>query len=373
MSRSFCDRFKELDWDNIRLRIYNKTINDVERALARDILSLDDFMSLLSPAALFFIEKMAQKAQYLTRKRFGNIVSFYLPLYLSNLCTNECTYCGFSISNRIKRKVLNYSEIINECEKINEIGFNNILIVTGDCQSKVGINYFLRVIPIIRKYFSSLMMEVQPLNINEYSKLKTIGLDGVLIYQETYNKQAYKLHHIKGDKQNFYWRMETPERIGKAGIDKIGLGALIGLSNCWRTEYYIVAEHLFFLERYFWKSRFSISFPRLRPCVGGVDLNLSIKEAELLQLICAFRLLSSNVELSLSTRESPYFRDNVIPIAINNISAGSKTQPGGYVDSSKELEQFSPYDNRSVLEIANVLIKSGLQPVWKDWEYYLGR
>ncbi|MEX9820967.1 2-iminoacetate synthase ThiH [Providencia vermicola] len=373
MSTSFHQRWQQLNWDDLTLQIYAKTAQDVQQALANDTLTLNDFMALLSPAARPFLEQLAQKAQKLTRQRFGNTVGFYVPLYLSNLCANDCTYCGFSMSNRIKRKTLDKHEIINECETIRKIGFDSLLLVTGEHQSKVGMDYFREHLPTIRSYFSSLMMEVQPLATEEYAELKALGLDGVMVYQETYHEPAYQLHHLKGKKQDFHWRLETPDRLGRAGIDKIGLGALIGLSNSWRTDCYMVAEHLIYLQKHYWQSRYSISFPRLRPCAGGIEPASLMNEAELVQLICAFRLLAPDIELSLSTRESPYFRDHVVPLAINNVSAGSKTQPGGYADDHAELEQFSPHDNRSAAQVAESLIRSGLQPVWKDWDGYLGR
>ncbi|BBG60966.1 2-iminoacetate synthase [Providencia rustigianii] len=373
MISRFRERWETLDWDDLTLRINSKTAADVEQALHRDMLTLEDFMALLSPAASHYIEPMAQKAQQLTRQRFGHAVGFYVPLYLSNLCANDCTYCGFSMSNRIKRKTLDESEIINECETIRKIGFDSLLLVTGEHQTKVGMDYFRRYLPIIRHYFSSLMMEVQPLSTEEYRELKILGLDGVMVYQETYHEPTYQLHHLKGKKQDFHWRLETPERLGQAGVDKIGLGALIGLSSSWRTDCYMLAEHLLYLQQHYWQSRYSISFPRLRPCAGGIEPASLMNDAELVQLICAFRLLAPNVELSLSTRESPYFRDHVVPLAINNVSAGSKTQPGGYADSKAELEQFSPHDNRSATEVAQALMQAGLQPVWKDWDRYLGR
>ncbi|HEB0856673.1 TPA: 2-iminoacetate synthase ThiH, partial [Citrobacter freundii] len=177
----------------------------------------------------------------------------------------------------------------------------------------------------------------------------------------------------KGKKQDFFWRLETPDRLGRAGIDKIGLGALIGLSDSWRVDCYMVAEHLLWMQQHYWQSRYSISFPRLRPCTGGIEPASIMDERQLVQTICAFRLLAPEIELSLSTRESPWFRDHVIPLAINNVSAFSKTQPGGYADNHPELEQFSPHDDRRPEAVANALMAKGLQPVWKDWDSYLGR
>ena len=373
MAQTFTDRWRELDWDDITLRINSKTASDVEHALNARKITRDDLMALLSPAASQYLEPLAQQAQQLTRQRFGNTVSFYVPLYLSNLCANDCTYCGFSMSNKLKRKTLDEQEIGRECEAIRKLGFEHLLLVTGEHQTRVGMDYFRQHLPAIRRQFSSLQMEVQPLDEHEYAELKTLGLDGVMVYQETYHQAVYAQHHLRGNKQDFFWRLETPDRLGRAGIDKIGLGALIGLSDSWRTDCFMVAEHLLWLQQNYWQSRYSISFPRLRPCAGGVEPASVMTESQLVQVICAFRLLAPDVELSLSTRESPWFRDHMIPLAINNVSAFSKTQPGGYADNHPELEQFAPHDGRTPVEVAEALTRSGLQPVWKDWDSFLGR
>lgn len=373
MTETFSDRWRQLDWDDINLRINSKTSADVERALAAPRLTQDNLMALLSPAASRYLEPLARRAQQLTRQRFGNTVSFYVPLYLSNLCANDCTYCGFSMSNKLKRKTLDEAEIERECAAIRALGFEHLLLVTGEHQTKVGMDYFRQHLPAIRSRFSSLQMEVQPLDEHEYAELKTLGLDGVMVYQETYHPATYAQHHLRGNKQDFFWRLETPDRLGRAGIDKIGLGALIGLSDSWRTDCFMVAEHLLWLQQRYWQTRYSISFPRLRPCTGGVEPASIMTEQQLVQVICAFRLLAPDVELSLSTRESPWFRDHVIPLVINNVSAFSKTQPGGYADNHPELEQFSPHDGRTPQEVAAALRDSGLQPVWKDWDSFLGR
>ncbi|OAT20484.1 thiazole biosynthesis protein [Buttiauxella gaviniae ATCC 51604] len=373
MAQTFTERWRELDWDDIRLRINSKTAADVERALSARKITRDDLMALLSPTASHYLEPLAQQAQKLTRQRFGNTVSFYVPLYLSNLCANDCTYCGFSMSNKLKRKTLDQQEIERECAAIRKLGFEHLLLVTGEHQTKVGMDYFRQHLPAIRRQFSSLQMEVQPLDEHEYAELKTLGLDGVMVYQETYHQAVYAQHHLRGNKQDFFWRLETPDRLGHAGIDKIGLGTLIGLSDSWRTDCFMVAEHLLWLQQQYWQSRYSISFPRLRPCTGGVEPASVMTESQLVQVICAFRLLAPDVELSLSTRESPWFRDHMIPLAINNVSAFSKTQPGGYADNHPELEQFAPHDGRTPVQVAEALTRSGLQPVWKDWDSFLGR
>ncbi|EIZ1047553.1 2-iminoacetate synthase ThiH [Vibrio parahaemolyticus] len=368
---SFYDRFQQLDWDDISMSIYAKTAQDVERALAKPKRDLEDFKALISPAAEPYLEQMAKLSYSLTRKRFGNTMSLYIPLYLSNLCANACTYCGFSMENRIKRRTLNRDEVEAEIDAIKRMKFDSVLLVTGEHETKVGMKYFREMVPIIKQRFNYLAMEVQPLDQDEYAELKTLGLDAVMVYQETYHPQTYAQHHLRGNKMDFRYRLETPDRLAKAGIDKIGIGALIGLEE-WRTDCFFAAAHLDFLERTYWQSRYSISFPRLRPCAGnvpasGLQPKSVMTDKQLVQLICAYRLFNPEVELSLSTRESPQFRDNVLPLGITSMSAASKTQPGGYATEEVELEQFEISDERSAASVEDMIRAKGFDPVWRDW------
>ncbi|EGQ8102240.1 2-iminoacetate synthase ThiH [Vibrio parahaemolyticus] len=368
---SFYDRFQQLDWDDISMSIYAKTAQDVERALAKPKRDLEDFKALISPAAEPYLEQMAKLSYSLTRKRFGNTMSLYIPLYLSNLCANACTYCGFSMENRIKRRTLNRDEVEAEIGAIKRMKFDSVLLVTGEHETKVGMKYFREMVPIIKQRFNYLAMEVQPLDQNEYAELKTLGLDAVMVYQETYHPKTYAQHHLRGNKMDFRYRLETPDRLAKAGIDKIGIGALIGLEE-WRTDCFFAAAHLDYLERTYWQSRYSISFPRLRPCAGntpasGLQPKSVMTDKQLVQLICAYRLFNPEVELSLSTRESPQFRDNVLPLGITSMSAASKTQPGGYATEEVELEQFEISDERSAASVEDMIRAKGFDPVWRDW------
>ncbi|HBC3583311.1 2-iminoacetate synthase ThiH [Vibrio parahaemolyticus] len=368
---SFYDRFQQLDWDDISMSIYAKTAQDVERALAKPKRDLEDFKALISPAAEPYLELMAKLSYSLTRKRFGNTMSLYIPLYLSNLCANACTYCGFSMENRIKRRTLNRDEVEAEIDAIKRMKFDSVLLVTGEHETKVGMKYFREMVPIIKQRFNYLAMEVQPLDQDEYAELKTLGLDAVMVYQETYHPKTYAQHHLRGNKMDFRYRLETPDRLAKAGIDKIGIGALIGLEE-WRTDCFFAAAHLDYLERTYWQSRYSISFPRLRPCAGnvpasGLQPKSVMTDKQLVQLICSYRLFNPEVELSLSTRESPLFRDNVLPLGITSMSAASKTQPGGYATEEVELEQFEISDERSAASVEDMIRAKGFDPVWRDW------
>ena len=366
------------DLAHLAMAINSKTAKDVERALYANTLSLDDFMALISPAGAPYLEDMANRAQALTRYRFGNTMQLFVPLYLSNLCANECTYCGFTMSNKIKRKTLSISEVLTEIEAINDMGFSQVLLVTGEHETKVGMDYFERTLSAIRDKVSYLMMEVQPLKREQYETLKHQGLDAVLVYQETYSPQHYASYHTRGKKQDFLWRLGTSDRLGQAGIDKIGIGALLGLGD-WRVDSAMTALHGKLIQQHYWQSRVSIAFPRLRSCegnnTGGNALTNSKlpNERDLLQLICAHRLFNPQAELSLSTRESAAFRDGVMPLGITSMSAASQTQPGGYSEPSKALNQFDIDDNRSVPDVVNAISARGLEPVWKDWMPFKAR
>ncbi len=329
--------------------------------------TLEDFKALISPAAINYLEQMAQLSHRLTQKRFGKTLQMYVPLYLSNECQNICTYCGFSLDNKIPRRTLTDEEILKEVSVIKSLGYDHVLLVTGEANKTVGVSYLANAINLVRPFFSNISIEVQPLEQDEYEYLGSLGLHSVLVYQETYHRENYSAHHPKGKKSNFSFRLDTPERLGKAGVHKIGLGILIGLED-WRTDSFFCAMHLDYLEKKFWQTKYSISFPRLRPA-EGVELPINfMNDKELTQLICAYRIFDEEVELSLSTRESPKFRDNIIKLGITSISAGSKTNPGGYADEKESLEQFEIHDGRSPKEISEMIRTQGYEAVWKDWD-----
>jgi 2-iminoacetate synthase len=365
---SFTNIFRLHDWDKVLQDIYAKTDKDVRAALNNaDNCSLEDFKALISPAALPFLEEMAQISQAKTQKRFGKTIQMYVPLYLSNECQNICTYCGFSLTNKIARKTLSDAEILKEVAVIKSMGFDHVLLVTGEANQTVGVDYIQHAMQLIRPYFSNISMEVQPLLQPEYEELMQEGLNAVLVYQETYHEAAYKTHHPKGKKSNFEFRLETPDRLGAAGIHKIGLGVLIGLED-WRTDSFFTALHLNYLQKKYWKTKYSISFPRLRPFSGGLEPKVNMTDKELVQLICAYRIFDEEVELSLSTRENENFRNHAFKLGITSMSAGSKTDPGGYASPQQNLEQFEISDDRSPATIAAMIQSNGYDAVWKDWD-----
>lgn len=368
--KSFNGVFESYNWDDTKASIYGKTAADVELALRNKQRDLEDFKALISPAALPYLEDMAQISQRLTLDRFGRVIQMYIPLYLSNECNNICTYCGFSYDNKVRRRTLNPMEIMQEVAVIKGMGYDHVLLVTGEANQSVHTDYFKKVLDLISPHFAHISMEVQPLDVADYETLIPHGLNTVLVYQETYHQDDYRKHHPKGKKSNFLYRLETPDRLGQAGIHKMGLGVLIGLED-WRTDSFFTALHLSYLEKQYWQSKFSISFPRLRPFSGGLEPKVVMNDKELVQLICAYRLFNSEVELSISTRETVAFRNQVVKLGITAISAGSKTNPGGYQVEPQSLEQFEISDERSAQEIAAMIRKQGYEPIWKDWDMSL--
>ncbi|WP_160712217.1 2-iminoacetate synthase ThiH [Chitinophaga solisilvae] len=364
---TFKSIFEQHNWEEVKAGIYGKTAADVEQALHNPRRTLEDFAALISPAAAAYLEPMAALSHELTLQRFGNTMQLYIPMYLSNECQNICTYCGFSLDNKIKRKTLSHAEIMMETAAIKEMGYDHVLLVTGEAHQLVGVDYFKNVLQLLRPHFANISMEVQPMDEADYAALIPLGLHAVLVYQETYHQEDYKKHHPKGRKSSFDYRLETPDRLGRAGIHKMGLGVLIGLED-WRTDSFFTAMHLQYLEKRYWQTKYSISFPRLRPFSGGLAPKVVMDDRELVQLICAYRLLNQEIELSISTREKEVFRDNIIRLGITTMSAGSRTNPGGYTVDRQSLEQFEISDERSAAAIAAMLKRSGYEPVWKDWD-----
>lgn len=367
MSQTFESLFNQYTWEDIQKRIYETTALNVEHVLAKNKYGLDDFLALLSPAAAAYLEPMALLSRQLTQQRFGKTIQLYAPLYLSNECHNICTYCGFSMDNQIKRKTLSNAEILLEGMALKAMGFNHVLLVSGEANRTVHVEYFKNAIRLLKPYFAHISIEVQPLSLAEYQELQKAGVHTVLVYQETYHQEVYKRYHPKGKKSNFHYRLDTPDRIGESGMHKVGLGVLLGLED-WRVDSFFNACHIDYLQKTYWKTKYSVSFPRLRPAEGTVEPNFIMEDRDLLQLICAYRIWNSDVEISISTRENEKFRNHIISLGATSMSAASKTNPGGYVVDQQSLEQFETSDERSLEEVKQVIRKAGYDPIMKDWE-----
>lgn len=369
----FADVIGQYSWDGTGEAIAAKTEADVRRALDKarrnqKLLDDEDFMALISPAAAPFLEEMAQLARTFTQERFGKTISMYIPMYVTNLCTNFCVYCGFNHNNPFARTVLTMEQVKAECEAIKTMApFENLLIVSGEAPARCGVEYFEQVIRTCRPYFHNLTIEVQPLKMEEYRRLTESGLNGVVCFQETYNRDRYKVYHPKGMKSHFAWRLNGYDRMGQAGVHKIGMGVLIGLED-WRIDVTMMARHLRYLQRKYWRTRYSVNFPRMCPSESGFQPNVVISDRELAQLTCAFRLFDHDVDISYSTRENPRFRAGMMQLGVTSMSAGSKTDPGGYATSPDSLEQFHVSDERSPQAVAASIRAGGYDPVWKDWD-----
>jgi 2-iminoacetate synthase len=358
---------------------------------------LNDFAQLISPAAYEFLEPLCRRSQQLTQQRFGKVIRLFAPLYLSNECINNCSYCGFSRDNAILRVTLSVDEVVREARALAEQGFRNILLVAGEHPKFVSSGYMAECVAALHEEIPSISLEVGPMETEEYRSLVEAGADGLVVYQETYDRKIYGEMHTAGPKRNFDWRLETPERAYAAGFRRLGIGALFGLSD-WRLEALSVAAHADYLLRNCWKAQVTISLPRLRPCAGEFQPLTALGDRDLVQLICAFRLMFPDVGLVLSTRESAKLRDSLFPLGITMISAGSHTEPGGYTGAGKEkihqtvrgrivelasgssewastnghatnaTGQFEIADDRSPEEVAERIRQLGYEPVWKDWD-----
>lgn len=364
----FSDELQKYDWDDTTAAIMSKTAADVDRALAKERHTVDDFMALISPAAAPRLEEMARLSRALTQKRFGKTISMYIPMYITNSCTNSCVYCGFNRHNKMERVILTPGQIKDECEAIRRLGpFENLLIVTGENPRLAGTDYLEEALRVCRPYFNNLTIEVMPLSAEDYSRLTHAGLNGVVCFQETYNRARYKVYHPAGMKSNFEWRLNGYDRMGSAGVHKIGMGVLIGLED-WRTDVTMMARHLAYLRKTYWKTKYSVNFPRMRPSESGFQPNVVMSDRELAQLTFAFRIFDPDVDISYSTRENHQFRNNMATLGVTTMSAGSKTDPGGYATYPSSLEQFAISDPTGPLEVAADLRALGREPVWKDWD-----
>jgi 2-iminoacetate synthase len=398
---SFVAEFNSLSPEQFVRRSLAATPADVRNSLAKSKLSLNDFAALISPAASGFLAELSSRSRQLTLRRFGKVVRLFAPLYVSNECINNCSYCGFSRDNPILRVTLSTEEVQREARALLEQGFRNILLVAGEHPRFVSNNYLRDCVAALHEEIPSVSLEVAPMETEEYRPLVAAGADGLVVYQETYDRKVYADVHTAGPKKNFDWRLETPERAYAAGFRRLGISALYGLAD-WRHEAVCVAAHAAWLLRHCWKAQLTISLPRLRPCAGEFQPLTQMSDRELAQLVCAFRLMFPDAGLVLSTREPARLRDGLIPLGITIMSAGSHTEPGGYTGAGREklhqtvrgkmvglsvpagindqgasewadgnrqaTGQFEVSDGRSPKEVASLLQKLGYEPVWKDWD-----
>jgi len=365
------DKGLDKGWDLLQKKLEQVNAADVEKALALGIgtYSFEKLSAFISPAAEKYLEQMAQMAHHLTVQRFGRTIKLYAPVYLSNYCINSCRYCGFNRNSDFKRTRLTIEKAVAEAELIAENGFKDILLVSGEDRNFINIDYLVKLAKKLRPKFSSISIEIYQAAESEYAELLRAGIEGVTVYQETYNRPAYAYFHPAGPKADYDSRLKAADSMGQAGMRQIGLGALLGLTD-WRVETLALAEHGHYLMRRYWKSHISFSFPRLRPAhaVGTGQFKHLLEPKNLVQMITALRLCFADAGLVLSTREPAKLRDSLINLGITRLSAGSKTNPGGYSGRDETIKQFEIDDARSPIEVAKMIKRKGMEPVWKDWD-----
>ncbi|HTI71850.1 MAG TPA: 2-iminoacetate synthase ThiH [Candidatus Limnocylindria bacterium] len=394
---SFVSEFNRLPLSSLLKQMETANVAEVARVLASGANTLADFAVLLSPAADEMLEQLCRKSQALTRQRFGRVIRLYAPLYLSNECINNCAYCGFSRDNPILRVTLSVDQVEQEAKALAAQGFRNILLVAGEHPKFVSSGYMAECVSRLARFIPSISLEVGPMETPEYEPLVAAGADGLIVYQETYDRGVYAEMHTLGPKRNFDWRAETPERAYAAGFRRLGIAALYGLAD-WRYEALCTAAHAQYLLRECWKAQLTVSFPRLRPCAGDFQPKTLLSDRQLVQLMTAFRLLLPDAGLVLSTRENAEFRNGLFPLGVTHASAGSHTEPGGYTGAGRDslhqtvrgrmvpvadstpipaltakrateaTGQFDIADDRSPAEVSAAIRKLGYEPVWKDWD-----
>lgn len=355
------------DYRDLARLIATRTNEDVQRALRAEVLSLNDLAALVSPRADEHLAVMAAKSQTITRQRFGRVVQIYAPLYVSNYCTNRCLYCGFSAEHPIRRRRLTLEEVEKEADTLKNRGVNHLLLVSGEAPKMMGVEYIEQVAERLKDRFASLSIEIQPLTEAEYARVFAAGITSVAVYQETYNPELYQQLHLSGNKADYTYRLATPERAAAAGMREVGIGTLLGLGD-WRTEGLVLGLHLSWLRKRFWRTGFTVSFPRIRPAEGGFRALAPVSERDLSQLIFALRIFDHDVGLLLSTREEARYRNGMVGLGPTRYSAGSCTSPGGYAEGEDSDEQFTVDDIRSVAEVCAAIQGQGYDPVRKDWD-----
>jgi len=357
-------RYKDFDFE----AFFNKLSGeDIRRLIHKDRLSELDYLALLSPRAEAYLEEMAQKAHRLTVQHFGRVILLYTPLYLANYCVNSCVYCGFRVQNKLERKKLTPAELEAEAGLIAATGLKHILILTGESRQYSPVSYIRECVEILKKYFTSISIEVYPLEEAEYAELIAAGVDGLTIYQEVYDEDVYREVHPAGPKRNYLFRLEAPERACRAGMRTVNVGALLGLHH-WRSEAFFTGLHANYLQNRYPDVEVSMSPPRMRPHLGGYAPRVRVSDKNLVQYMLAFRLFMPRAGITISTRESPALREHLIKLGVTRMSAGSCTAVGGRAAAGKSTGQFDISDERDVATMARVIYSHGYQPVYKDWQ-----
>ena len=363
----FIKSFESFDFD----QYFNSvTKADVEYSLNRDMPGQYDLLNLLSKTAQDYLEPMAEKANRITHQYFGRTISLYAPLYISDFCSNHCTYCGFNANTSFKRRKLSIDEVEQEAKMLAATGIRHVLVLTGEAPLKTPISYLEEAVRVLTKYFASIALEMFPMEVEDYSILNRAGADGLTIYQEVYDRNIYKEVHPKGKKSDYFYRLLTPERGAKAGFRAVNIGTLFGLGEP-RSEAFFVCMHAKYLEQEYPDVEISLSLPRMTKAEGGIEPRHRLSDASFVQFMLAWRLYMPRLGITISTRESALFRDRLIQLGATRYSAGSRTDVGGYaLKEENNTAQFEVTDTRSVDQVVQMIREKGYQPVFKDWEIF---
>jgi 2-iminoacetate synthase len=350
------------------LSAYSLTASDadVDRALGAEHRDLADLAALLSPVAAARLEELAQAAREVTLRRVGRAVRLFAPLYVSNECLSTCTYCGFAKDLDVVRRTLSPAEVEDEARLLTDRGFRHLLLVSGEHRVAVSADYLVEVVERLARFVPSISLETQTWSDDTYARLVEAGAEGVVHYQETYDRARYAQVHLAGWKRDFDRRLASTERAAEAGIRRLGVGALLGLAPDWRADVLAVAAHATFLVRRYWRTEVTVALPRIKPCASGFQPELPVDDTSYVQAIAALRLAEPDAGIVLSTREPAVLRDGLVRIAVTHMSAGSSTEPGGYAHPGESQEQFTISDERSPAEVAAMIEAAGYEPVWKD-------
>ncbi|MEG2290314.1 MAG: 2-iminoacetate synthase ThiH [Clostridium sp.] len=363
---STIEKFRDFDFDGY----WNKVqVEDVIRSINERNPSYEDLLNLLSPRAEDVLEDMAVKARELSLKHFGRTILLYTPIYIANYCVNKCSYCGYNLENSICRKKLTMEEIKLESEAVAKQGFKHIILLTGESQVHSPTEYIVDAVKVMKEYFPSITLEIQPLTEEDYRKTVEAGVDGLTVYQETYDEKVYDKVHIAGPKKNYKFRLDTPERGAKAGMRSISIGALLGLAE-FRKDAFFTALHGEYIRKKYPHVDLTYSPPRIRPCEGGLREINTVDDKRMVQIMLAYKIFAQQSGINISTREDSDMRRNLIPLGITKMSAGVSTEVGGHSLESKGTSQFTINDEGTVKEVKDMIIEAGFQPIFKDWERF---
>jgi len=367
---SFIDIINEFDIKHLEYVFSQINEDDVLRAINKEKINLYDYLALLSPHVEKHIESIAAKAKKITDMNFGKVISLYSPVYLSDYCINQCVYCGFNCKNVIQRHKLNYEQAEIEAREVSSKGIRHILLLTGESRMHSPVEYIEECVRIFKKYFSSVSIEIYPLETYEYKKIIAAGAEGLTIYQEVYDRHAYKTYHLNGPKKNYQYRLDAPERGCAAGMRVVNIGALLGLAD-WRKEAFFTGLHALYLQNKYPYVDVGISLPRIRKQVEDFNIPCPVSDMHLVQIMTAIRLLLPRAGINISTRERKELRENLIGLGVTRMSAGSSTRVGGHSNALDSFGQFEISDTSTVEEVRQMIYRKGYQPVFKDWDNFL--